>query len=106
MPIEMSDPPVFDLPKTLTDCGLSSKLFFFNLPPGFEIEDIKCFLSNHGPRPREIKIFSNQRLASTSGLIEYDSESEAIQSLIICNHRKISKQGVNGIIKLNFIARR
>jgi len=83
----------------------SKILHFFNTPPGLEAADIEeIFLSHETPRPKCIKMFPSKTDRSSSGLIEFESLSEALESLVIANH--IPVENPNGkfpyIMKLCF----
>ena len=65
----------------------SKILHFFNSPPGLEASDIEeIFLGHNTPRPKCIKMFPSKTDRSSSGLIEFESLSEALESLVIANH--------------------
>jgi len=83
----------------------SKILHFFNTPPGLEANDIEEIFVSHGtPRPKCIKLFPSKTDRSSSGLIEFESLSEALESLVIANH--IPVENPNGkfpyIMKLCF----
>ena len=65
----------------------SKILHFFNTPPGLEASDIEqIFLAQNTPRPKCIKMFPSKTDRSSSGLIEFESLPEALESLVIANH--------------------
>ena len=65
----------------------SKILHFFNTPPGLEAADIEEIFTSHGtPRPKCIKMFPSKTDRSSSGLIEFESLSEALESLVTANH--------------------
>ena len=65
----------------------SKILHFFNTPPGLEATDIEeLFLSHNTPRPKCIKMFPSKTDRSSSGLIEFETLSDALESLVIANH--------------------
>jgi len=83
----------------------SKILHFFNTPPGLEASDIEdIFLGQSTPRPKCIKMFPSKTERSSSGLIEFESLSEALESLVMANH--VPVENPNGkfpyIMKLCF----
>ena len=65
----------------------SKILHFFNTPPGLEATDVEqIFLTHNTPRPKCIKMFPSKTDRSSSGLIEFESLPEALESLVIANH--------------------
>lgn len=65
----------------------SKILHFFNTPPGLEAADIEdIFIGQGSPRPKCIKMFPSKTERSSSGLIEFESLSEALESLVMANH--------------------
>ena len=65
----------------------SKILHFFNTPPGLEATDIEeLFLSHSTPRPKCIKMFPSKTDRSSSGLIEFETLGDALESLVIANH--------------------
>lgn len=83
----------------------SKILHFFNTPPGLDASNIEdIFLSQNTPRPKCIKMFPSKTDRSSSGLIEFESLSEALESLVMANH--VPVQNPNGkfpyIMKLCF----
>lgn len=87
----------------------SKILHFFNTPPGLEAEDIEALFTNHGsPKPKCVKMFPSKTERSSSGLIEFESLSDALEGLVICNHQPVANP--NGkfpyIMKLCFSSSR
>jgi len=83
----------------------SKILHFFNTPPGLEASDIEeIFLGQSTPRPKCIKMFPSKTERSSSGLIEFECLSEALESLVMANH--VPVENPNGkfpyIMKLCF----
>eukprot|EP00095_Tigriopus_kingsejongensis_P004688 snap_masked-scaffold678_size113531-processed-gene-0.4 protein:Tk04688 transcript:snap_masked-scaffold678_size113531-processed-gene-0.4-mRNA-1 annotation:"heterogeneous nuclear ribonucleoprotein l isoform x3" len=65
----------------------SKILHFFNTPPGLEADDIEEIFSKTGsPKPKCIKMFPSKTERSSSGLIEFETLSEALEGLVMCNH--------------------
>ena len=65
----------------------SKILHFFNTPPGLDATDVEqLFLSHGSPQPKCIKLFPSKTDRSSSGLIEFESLSDALESLVIANH--------------------
>lgn len=87
----------------------SKILHFFNTPPGLEAEDIETLFTNQGsPKPKCVKMFPSKTERSSSGLIEFESLSDALEGLVICNHQPVANP--NGkfpyIMKLCFSSSR
>ena len=87
----------------------SKILHFFNTPPGLEADDIETLFTNHGsPKPKCVKMFPSKTERSSSGLIEFESLSEALEGLVVCNHQPVANP--NGkfpyIMKLCFSSSR
>ncbi len=88
----------------------SKILHFFNTPPGLEASDVEEVLAGAGcvPRPKCVKLFPSKTERSSSGLIEFESLSEALEALVVCNHQPIANP--NGkfpyIMKLCFSSSR
>ncbi|XP_064484874.1 heterogeneous nuclear ribonucleoprotein L-like isoform X2 [Ornithodoros turicata] len=83
----------------------SRVLHFFNTPFGIGEEDLKKLFEEAGcPFPNTIKMFTSKTERSSSGLLEFESVSDAIEALIVCNHTPINNP--NGkfpyILKLCF----
>ena len=65
----------------------SKILHFFNTPPGLDAADIENIFTKHGaPRPKCIKMFPSKTERSSSGLIEFENLSHALESLVVANH--------------------
>ena len=68
----------------------SKILHFFNTPPGLESDDIEALFTTHGsPKPKCVKMFPSKTERSSSGLIEFESLSDALEGLVICNHQPV-----------------
>lgn len=83
----------------------SKILHFFNTPPGLEAEQIEeIFMSQGAPRPKCVKMFPSKTERSSSGLIEFETLAESMESLVMANH--IPVENPNGkfpyIMKLCF----
>ncbi|KAH8027718.1 hypothetical protein HPB51_007268 [Rhipicephalus microplus] len=73
----------------------SRVLHFFNTPFGITDEDlkkvyIKLFEDLGCPVPTTIKMFTSKTERSSSGLMEFETVSEAIEALIMSNHTPIN----------------
>lgn len=67
----------------------SKTLHFFNTPYGLLEDDLqKIFSENKTKEPKSIKLFPSKSNSerSSSGLIEFDSISDALEGLVLCNH--------------------
>ena len=65
----------------------SKILHFFNTPPGLEARDVEeIFLAAGAPRPKCIKLFPSKTERSSSGLIEFETLGESLESLVAANH--------------------
>ncbi|XP_059480129.1 heterogeneous nuclear ribonucleoprotein L isoform X2 [Neocloeon triangulifer] len=87
----------------------SKILHFFNTPPSLTEEQLKEVFENSGVGdPKTIKLFPSKTERSSSGLLEFDSISDALDALMMCNHLPI--QNPNGkfpyIMKLCFSSSR
>jgi len=87
----------------------SKILHFFNTPPGLEADNIETLFTEHGsPKPKCVKMFPSKTERSSSGLIEFESLSDALEGLVICNHQPVANP--NGkfpyIMKLCFSSSR
>ena len=83
----------------------SKILHFFNTPPGLDAKDVENIFTRAGaPKPKCIKMFPSKTERSSSGLIEFENLSEALESLVVGNHIPI--ENPNGkfpyIMKLCF----
>lgn len=68
----------------------SKILHFFNTPPGLEVRDIEdIFLAAGAPRPKCIKLFPSKTERSSSGLIEFETLAESLESLVMANHMPV-----------------
>lgn len=62
-------------------------LHFFNAPYGMTEEDIlNIFRENIAPSPQGVKMFQSKTERSSSGLIQFDTLSDAVEALVLCNH--------------------
>jgi len=87
----------------------SKILHFFNTPPNMEEEDIEKVFTDQGvQQPTCVKLFPSKTERSSSGLIEFANQSDAIEGLIMCNHMPVNNP--NGkfpfIMKLCFSSSR
>ena len=65
----------------------SKILHFFNTPPGLYPQDIEEIFEKYNcPTPKCIKMFPSKTERSSSGLVEFDSISEAVECLVMSNH--------------------
>ncbi|XP_077537027.1 heterogeneous nuclear ribonucleoprotein L-like isoform X4 [Haemaphysalis longicornis] len=83
----------------------SRVLHFFNTPFGITDDDLKKLFEDLGcPVPTSVKMFTSKTERSSSGLMEFETVSEAIEALIMSNHTPINNP--NGkfpyILKLCF----
>ncbi|XP_066953931.1 heterogeneous nuclear ribonucleoprotein L isoform X20 [Macrobrachium rosenbergii] len=68
----------------------SKILHFFNTPPGLTEEQLnKVFQENDITEPKSIKLFPSKTERSSSGLLEFNNISEALEALVIANHAPI-----------------
>ena len=68
----------------------SKILHFFNTPPGLEVRDMEdLFLAAGAPRPKCIKLFPSKTERSSSGLIEFETLAESLESLVVANHMAV-----------------
>ena len=69
----------------------SKILHFFNTPPGLDEKDVeKLFTDNGAPRPKCVKMFPSKTDRSSSGLIEFASQGDALEGLVCCNHLPVN----------------
>jgi len=62
-------------------------LHFFNTPHGMtEDEIIQIFKQNNCATPTAVKLFQSKSERSSSGLVQFETISDAIEALVICNH--------------------
>ncbi|KAK7874369.1 hypothetical protein R5R35_007830 [Gryllus longicercus] len=68
----------------------SKILHFFNTPPNITEEMLsKVFEDNNVPVPKTVKLFPLKTDRSSSGLLEFDDISAAVEALMMCNHLPI-----------------
>uniref|UniRef100_A0A0P4WB81 RRM domain-containing protein n=1 Tax=Scylla olivacea TaxID=85551 RepID=A0A0P4WB81_SCYOL len=68
----------------------SKILHFFNTPPGLDEETLKqVFLEGEVVEPKSIKLFPSKTERSSSGLLEFNNISEALEALVVGNHAPI-----------------
>ena len=68
----------------------SKILHFFNTPPGLESKDVEELFTDHGsPAPKCVKLFPSKTGRSSSGLIEFETLSDALEALVSCNHQPV-----------------
>ncbi|KAK8385407.1 hypothetical protein O3P69_016316 [Scylla paramamosain] len=70
----------------------SKILHFFNTPPGLDEETLKqVFLEGEVVEPKSIKLFPSKSESerSSSGLLEFNNISEALEALVVGNHAPI-----------------
>ncbi|KAK7103356.1 hypothetical protein V1264_018272 [Littorina saxatilis] len=80
-------------------------LHFFNAPPGITEDEIReIFESNSGKRPLRIKIFPSKTERSSTGLVEFENKSDAVEGLILTNHHPIPSAKTPFVFKLCFSA--
>jgi len=71
----------------------SKILHFFNTPPGLEARDIEeIFISAGSPQPKSCKLFPSKTERSSSGLIEWETLPEALESLVLANHTPVENR--------------
>jgi len=62
-------------------------LHFFNTPHGMTEDEItQIFKQNNCATPSAVKLFQSKSERSSSGLVQFESISDAIEALVICNH--------------------
>ncbi|XP_023244195.1 heterogeneous nuclear ribonucleoprotein L-like [Centruroides sculpturatus] len=72
----------------------SKILHFFNAPYGIKEDELKkVFEEAEVKPPVSIKMFPSKTERSSSGLLEFEKLSEALEALVMCNHTPISNQG-------------
>lgn len=77
-------------------------LHFFNTPPQVtEAELIQVFKDYDVVPPKAVKLFPMKSERSSSGLLEFDTTSEAVAAVMACNHAAIDSPGWS--YSLNFI---
>jgi len=71
----------------------SKILHFFNTPPSISDQTMReVFLEEDVAPPRAMKLFQSKTDRSSSGLLEFDNVSEALEALVCCNHARIPNQ--------------
>ncbi|CAG5119825.1 unnamed protein product [Candidula unifasciata] len=72
----------------------SKVLHFFNAPPGITEEEINELFENAiGKQPLKIKQFPSKTERSSTGLVEFENKSDAIEALIMVNHTPVNTAG-------------
>lgn len=62
-------------------------LHYFNAPPNMSEDDIKELFETNGAKlPKKIKAFPAKSERSSTGLIEFDEKSDAMEALVLINH--------------------
>ncbi|XP_076464573.1 heterogeneous nuclear ribonucleoprotein L-like isoform X1 [Babylonia areolata] len=80
-------------------------LHFFNAPPAITEDELgEIFESCYGKRPIRVKQFPSKTERSSTGLLEFESKSEAIEALIMTNHHPIPGAKSPFVFKLCFSA--
>lgn len=82
-------------------------LHFFNAPPSITEEELREIFENScGKQPVRIRQFPSKTERSSTGLLEFESKSEAIEALVLTNHHPIPSQGGKNpfVFKLCFSA--
>jgi heterogeneous nuclear ribonucleoprotein L len=65
-------------------------LHFFNAPHSMTEDDIiNIFRSQGCTAPSGVKMFQSKTERSSSGLIQFESIAEAVESIVLCNHISI-----------------
>jgi len=65
----------------------SRMLYFFNAPAKLKEDDvIKVFVEADVKPPHKIKIFPSRNEKSCTGIVEFDSVSDCVEALVVCNH--------------------
>uniref|UniRef100_A0A0B6ZTT6 RRM domain-containing protein n=1 Tax=Arion vulgaris TaxID=1028688 RepID=A0A0B6ZTT6_9EUPU len=85
----------------------SKVLHFFNAPPGLTEEEVfELFENTVGKRPLKMKLFPSKTERSSTGLLEFESKSDAIEALVMVNHTPVNSAGSKTpfIFKLCFSA--
>ncbi len=69
-------------------------LHFFNTPPSLDESHIlKLFAECGIPQPKCIKLFPSKTDRSSSGLVEFFNQSDALECLVCCNHLPVNSPG-------------
>lgn len=74
----------------------SPVLHFFNTPVGITEEELKSvFEKKLAPVPKTVMLFTSKTNSerSSSGLLEWENCSEAVEALVLCNHTPIDSPG-------------
>eukprot|EP00745_Piridium_sociabile_P030955 TRINITY_DN51371_c0_g5_i1.p1 TRINITY_DN51371_c0_g5~~TRINITY_DN51371_c0_g5_i1.p1 ORF type:complete len:216 (-),score=58.04 TRINITY_DN51371_c0_g5_i1:261-908(-) len=80
-------------------------LHFFNAPPGITEDDLReIFQSSCDKSPLRTKQFPSKTERSSTGLLEFENKSEAIEALILTNHHPIPSAKTPFVFKLCFSA--
>lgn len=80
-------------------------LHFFNAPPGITEEELgQIFETSYGKRPLRTKQFPSKTERSSTGLLEFESKSDAVEALVLTNHHPIPGAKTPFIFKLCFSA--
>ncbi|KAG5454443.1 Heteroproteinous nuclear ribonucleoprotein L [Clonorchis sinensis] len=86
----------------------SSTLHYWNCPLGFNLDDMRVICENlHAPLPSKFAAYTKGSGRSSSGLVEWDNESDALAALAIVNHHEIPNPDDGRhtfILKLSFAA--
>jgi len=70
----------------------SRVLHFFNTPFGVDEEEMKkLFEDQEVTPPKTVKLFPSKTERSSSGLLEFDGVSDALEALVVVNHFPITK---------------
>jgi len=71
----------------------SKILHFFNTPPNISEQTMReVFIEEDVAPPRAMKLFQSKTDRSSSGLLEFENVSEALEALVCCNHSRIPNQ--------------
>jgi len=71
----------------------SKILHFFNTPPNISDQAMRdVFIEEDLNPPRAMKLFQSKTERSSSGLLEFENVSEALEALVCCNHARIPNQ--------------
>ena len=69
----------------------SKILHFFNTPPGLDEHEVEKLFMEHGaPQPKCVKMFPSKTDRSSSGLIEFINQSDALEGLVCCYHLPVN----------------
>jgi heterogeneous nuclear ribonucleoprotein L len=70
----------------------SRVLHFFNTPFGVDEEEMKkLFEDQEVAPPKSVKLFPSKTERSSSGLLEFEGVSDALEALVVVNHYPITK---------------